>query len=199
MAAEKRLDLLGPLRKFTHGGILPQDSRAFSGRNSVPDLAVRDVVHHPGTRADGDALSDLQVITDAAATTDLSAVADFRAPRDSDLSADDAESSDDAVVSDLAQIVDLRAFPDPGGSEFPSIDARSRADLDVIGDLDVSEMRDLQQSISFRARAVAESVRAHDRVRMQHAVLTDPGTFVKHRARIDQRSEADGDVRLQGD
>ena len=199
MAAQKGLDLLGPLWKFTHGGILPQDSRPFSGRNAVPDLTVGDVVHHPGTSADGDAFSDLQVITDTAATTDLSAVADFRAACDADFSADHAHASDHAVVSDLAEIVDLRPAPDAGGSELPSIDAGSRADLDIIGDFDVSEMWNLHQSIAFRARSVPESVPADDRVRMQHAMLTHAGAFVQHGARVDQRAPAHDDVHLEGD
>ncbi len=98
-----------------------------------------------------------------------------RAAREPALRGDDRKIPHLAVVRDHDEIVDLHAPADPGDSRRGAIDRRQRADLDVVADLDRSDLRDLLHP-SLLIRRVPEAVRSdHDAVVQDHAVAQAGG------------------------
>ncbi len=81
---------------------------------------------------------------------------------DSNLADKNVMSADLAIVGDHHEIVDLGPDPDPRRAEGSAIDRRARADLDIVADLDVAQLR------NFDVRAVhhpiAEAVCANDTI-----------------------------------
>ena len=79
--------------------------------------------------------------------------------------------ADAAVVPDLHEIVDLRAGADARAARLRAVDARVRADLDVVFEHHVSDLRD-----SFRSaldERPAEAVAADDAAGVQHDAVAD--------------------------
>ena len=72
------------------------------------------------------------------------------------LAGEDVVPADSAVVPDHHQVVDLGPFADPRRAEGAAVDGRAGADLDVVGDFDVAELRNLV--VPAVAELVAEPV-----------------------------------------
>src|SRR5690606_40322012 len=89
------------------------------------------------------------------------------------LAADDHVAPDIAVVRDLHQVVDLGAVADDGGAQFPPVNARAGADLDIAPDAHRADVRNLHQRAPVRRGAIAEAVGADDRVGVNDRAIAD--------------------------
>src|SRR6185437_3262875 len=100
--------------------------------------------------------------------------------------------SDMAVVRDLYEIVDLGPLDDSRRSGLSTVDARVGADLDVVAELHVADLRDLAKRAVDED--VTESVASDDRSRLQHDALSRNATVEQHRAWMKERVFADDGV-----
>ena len=114
---------------------------------------------------------------------------------------DRAVFADAAVVTDLTEIVDLRSGADRRHAGLRAIDARFRADLDVVAEFDGPDLRNLvQRAVEKRP---AETVAADNRLRLQdhaiaeHAAVGHIGVRVQETRIAHARAGADHDARAQ--
>ena len=120
-----------------------------------------------GTRPDRD------VSGSAGLTGEIDVVTDDRAAGETDLSAEDAMLPNYAVVPDLDEVVDLRPLPYPGSAEGCPVYRRIGADLDVIADRDVADLRNLQLLSAFRQ--IAKSIGSDHGSGMDRDPIPDDG------------------------
>src|SRR5690606_13321802 len=93
-----------------------------------------------------------------------------RASRDPDLRADQAMFADDDVVGDLHKVVYFRALANHRAAETRAVEGAVGADLDVVLDDDISDLRDFL--VPALDKLVAETVRADDHAGVKtHPVL----------------------------
>ena len=85
--------------------------------------------------------------------------------------------AESAVVADHHQVVDLRPLADPRRPEGASVDRRAGADLDVVGDLDVTELRNLD--VPTVLEPVAEPVGPDHRLSVDDDAVAEDRTVVK--------------------
>src|SRR5581483_12332699 len=119
-------------------------------------------------------------------------IAELGRSRDADLRNDDAVLSDAHVVSDLHEVIDLRSLSDHRFAERSAIDARVRADLDVVFDAHDADLRNLAMTAAHLDES--EAIGADDHAAMQDASLADSGAVVNRHVRINERVVADLDV-----
>ena len=81
--------------------------------------------------------------------------------------------ADDAVVTDLAKIIDLGPFADNGVANSAAVDARARADLDVVVNDDAADLRDFR--VPLGAVQIAISVLPDIASGMDDDAVTDLG------------------------
>ena len=134
----------------------------WSRRDAQPRFAVRNVVHDPGLGADGDLIADFQVARNAHLSRQHAVISQLRAARHTHLRAKDAMSPNFDVVPHLDKIVDLRARADDRGSDGAAIHRRVCANLHVIAEDHVPDLRDfpLNAGIEYVAEAVGPDDRA---------------------------------------
>jgi len=114
-------------------------------RRAEPAFARGDVLHDAGLAADECAVADAFVVLDADLAAEHGTVADDGGAAEPDLAAEDCVGADLDVVPDLDEVVDLCAFADGGGGKLAPVDARARADLDVVADDDVAQVGDFDE------------------------------------------------------
>ena len=83
------------------------------------------------------------------------------------------------VVPDLDEIIDLRAFADHCRPKGTAINRHVRANLDIIPDDDIADLRNFQ--VASRLKHITKAIRAEDHPRM------DPHPVAQFRARIKDR------------
>ena len=153
------------------------------------------------------AFADVHVPGDADLSAHHHIVLDDGTAGDADLRGQQNAAADLDAVGDVDEIVDFRALADPRFADRRSIDRRVRADLDVVFDDDVGELRNLQM-LSVRIFREPEPVAAddgaveHDNaiaelhalanryVSMEDAVVADNRAGTDYRVRIDDRPGA---------
>src|SRR5439155_5233970 len=113
------------------------------GRRAEHALAGGHVLGHARLAADHGPVADVHVADDADLTGHHDVIARTTRARDAHLADEQVVPADLAVVAHLHEVVDLGAGPDARRLERPAVDRRAGADLDVVADLDVAELRDL--------------------------------------------------------
>ena len=93
------------------------------------------------------------------------------------------------VVRDLNEVINLRAFADDGRSEGAAIDCHVRADLHVVVDDDVADLRHL--AVFAFIEDVAEAVRADDCAGVDTHAVADDRTRIERDVVKDDRALAD--------
>ena len=131
------------------------------------------------------------------------------------LGRDDDASSDSDIVANLYQVVDLAPLADLSGTQRPSVDSCTGADLDIRFYQHVADLRklDLRRSV----QNVAETIAAHDHscvkhnsifqacFRIQHdsgmknALLSNDASLSNHHSRMEDRFLSDTCSSLHGD
>ena len=101
----------------------------------------------------------------------LDVVADDRRAREAGKRGDGAMLADSAVVPDLHEVVDLRAGADPRAAGLRAVDARVRADLHVVVEHHVADLRNSLERPS--TKRPAEAVAADHAARVQHDAVAD--------------------------
>src|SRR5262249_56337208 len=119
-------------------------------------LAVGDVRRDAGFGADDGAGADVDVVGDADLAGHHDVVAGRRGAGDADLAGENVVLADLAVVGHLDEVVDLGAAADARGLEGAAVHGGAGADLDVVADLDVAELRHLH--VLAVREAVAEAI-----------------------------------------
>ena len=109
-------------------------------RGSHPLLPFRDVVHDARLRGERDPVADAEVSSDAGLARNRHVRPDLRGTGDAHLCHDDRMIADVHVVGDLHEVVDLRALADDRRSERGPVDGRVGPDLDVVLDLDLTDL-----------------------------------------------------------
>lgn len=84
---------------------------------------------------------------------------------------DHAVASDPNVVGNLDEVVDLRAIPDDRVAAAAAIDRAVGADLDIVADDDIAELRHLQMTV--RACDESKAVLSNLRARMDDDPIAD--------------------------
>ena len=113
------------------------------GGVSEPLVAIGDVVHDPGLGGDDGAVADFEVAGEADLAGEGDVVAELGAAGDAGLGDDEAMLAEGDVMGDLDQVIDLGATPDDGGAERAPVDGHIGADLHVVHDDDLADLRDL--------------------------------------------------------
>ena len=124
-----------------------------------------------------------------------------RAARDTHLRGEKRTAPDAHAVRDLDEIVDLRPRADPGFADRRTIDRRIGADLHVVLDDDIADLRDLVVAavgVAGEAETVAADDRAvlHDDAVAEHARVPEWRRARGSRSRRRCRVTADDDVRV---
>ena len=96
-----------------------------------------------GLGADHGPVADVDVIDDADLAGHHDVIAGAARAGDAHLADEQVVLADLAVVADLHQVVDLGAGADARRLEGAAVDGGAGADLDVVADLDVAELRHL--------------------------------------------------------
>src|ERR1700722_7967034 len=107
-------------------------------RRAADDSALGNIAPHLAAAGDLGPRTDGEVTGETTLSADLNVVADRRRSGESGECRDGEMRTDAAVVSDLAEVVDLRSVADRRHAGLRAIDARVRADLDVVAEFDVA-------------------------------------------------------------
>ena len=187
--------LLEELRQLLqqHAHALPRPVR--DGRVARNDLLRLHVPAHAALRRHDRALLEPQVSGDPRLPAQRDVVLELGAARDADLRDDDAVAADAHVVADLHQVVDLGAVPDPGAVGGRAVHATVGADLDVVADHHVADLRDLVVAAGVEGEAEAVGPDHHpgvqDAPRADDALLADhdPGIEEARLAHLGPRAD----------
>ena len=183
---------LAHLREFREAGLHLQPLPMGHVGRAGDDLSRRDVLVNPGPGGRHDAVPDPDVADDPRLAADDDPLPQLRAARDADLGDDDGILPDHHVVGDLDEVVDLHPPLDPGPAEGAAVDGRICADLHVVVDLDVADLRDLPVFLSGKGET--EAVAADDDAGMENNPPADPAPPVDGDAGIEDGGLADGGI-----
>src|SRR5580704_244130 len=112
--------------------------RRISGnRRAVPDVSP-----DAGVARDRHARPDREMTAKTHLSRHLHAIADYRRACQSGQCGDDAMLADATVVADLHEVVDLRTAPDLSAADLRAVDAGVCADLHLVLEHDVADLRD---------------------------------------------------------
>ncbi len=180
-------------------------------------LAVGNVTHDAGLRGERRLVADFQMARHAHLAGQDAVVAELGAAGDADLPGEQAMVAERHVVGDLDEVVDLGAPADGRRAERPAVHGHVRAQLDIVANHDVADLRDL--AVDALVEHVAEAVRADDgagvdadpvpdlragverhvreqgHVVAEPAVGADPVVALQDGARADLRLQLDKQVR----
>src|SRR5207245_170642 len=150
------------------------------GRRRRPQhpLVWRHVFRHAGFGTDRDAVADVHVIGNADLASDHHVLAGAAGAGDAHLADEEIVSSDPAVVGDLHEVIDLRPFADTRGLECATVDGGAGADLDIVADLYMAELRHLDMPAVLEA--VTEAVCSEHCVRMHDDPIAENGAVIEH-------------------
>ena len=93
--------------------------------------------------------------------------------------------ANDHVVGDMDQVVDFRALADDGGAERAAVNGGIGADLDIVVDDDVAELKHFP--VAALVEHIAEAVRADDRAGVDGDAMAELRLPIQH----DIREQAD--------
>src|SRR5215218_5858082 len=113
---------------------------------------------------------------DADLPTQHHIVAQDGAPGDAHLRGEQRVSADEDTVRDLHEVIDLRTGADPRLPHRRTIDRRIRANLDVVFDDDIGDLRNLLVR-AVGSMGEAEPVAADDGAVLNHAPRADYDAF----------------------
>src|SRR5262245_17206957 len=131
-------------------------------RGAEVALAGRHVLGDAGLGADQHAVADADVVHDADLAGHHDVVAGAARPGDAHLADEQVVPADLTVVGHLHEVVDLGSLADAGRLEGAAVDGGAGADLDVVAQLNVAELRHLD--VPAVVEAVAEAVGPEDGV-----------------------------------
>src|ERR1039458_5561967 len=220
------LEAIPALTSMTLLRELPQQFRQFSQGDDLAlrlhgrlrgrakhDRARRQILGDTALRGHDGVGADLEVVGDAGLAGQRDVVANLHTARDTGLRDHDAVLANRHVVGDLHEVVDLGPAPDDRGIHRRAIDCHVRADLDVVLDDHVANLRDLQplRAILHITEAVAADHRAgvnadavadadvvvDGDIRVEQAIVAKPAAFTDDAMRFDDRAVADRDVIAQ--
>jgi UDP-N-acetylglucosamine acyltransferase len=137
---------------------------------------------HTAARAQHRALFNARLVADAYLPADDRVVLDNYSSREARLRGDDDVPADAAVVRDVNHVVELDAVSDLCNSQRRAVDARVRADLDIIADSDAPDLRELLVVVARERKT--EPVRADDASRVQHGAAADRDVVIDCDARM---------------
>src|SRR5262249_38395482 len=137
------LDIPSDFGQFLQGDEDAQLLALGHRRRAEGALARGNVLAHPRLGADYGAVADVDVVGDPHLAGGDDVIAGAAGAGDAHLADEEVVPADPAVVADLHKVVDLGAGADARGLEGAAVDGRAGADLDVIADLDVAELRHL--------------------------------------------------------
>src|SRR5258708_5566307 len=112
-------------------------------RRAEQERTRRNILRDARLRHDDGLVTNGQMAGKANLPGNRDVITDDRAASDAGKPADDAVFADDAVVTDLNEIIDLRPLPNPRRSEAGTVDGGVHANLDIIPNLDIAELRNL--------------------------------------------------------
>jgi hypothetical protein len=162
------------------------------GGVAEPFLAIGDVVHDTGLAADRGAMTDFDMTGEAGLAAESDVIADLSAAADTDLSDEDAMFAEGDVVADLDEVINFGAASDDGGSEGAAVDGGVGADLDIVLDLDLTDLRDF--SVDTVIEDVAEAIGADDGAGVDTDAFAHLSAWVEHDAGVELGVGADGAV-----
>jgi len=142
-----------------------------------PFLAVGDVMHDAGMTADGDLVADLYVARKGSVPGDDCVITNLHAPRNSALGDDDAVLANLNVMTNLNEVINLGAFADERGTECAAVNSYHRANLDIVANDDVANLRDF--AVLAFVHDVTESVRADDTARVDADAFANLGAGIE--------------------
>src|SRR5208283_2750685 len=108
------------------------------------------------------------MITEADLAANDGIVADLSASRNAGLCRDHDVISNATVVADMHQVVELRAHPDDGLLQRTPVDGAVGADLDIIANHKLPDLRELLIAAVHLVAHEAEAVGAEHRTRVHH-------------------------------
>src|SRR5260370_941432 len=176
-----RFDPIEQLAQPMNPSDLPLRLRQRHSWRAKP-CAARQVLRNAALRRDNRVVLDCKMANDPDLSGHHHFFSDAGAAGIAGLGGDDGMLSNNDVVRDLHEIVDLNALLDPGPTESSSINGCVCPDLDVVVDLNNSELRNFL-------------VTAFDEFEPK-AIRADHCTAVNNDARADSRSFANGYVRI---
>src|SRR6266571_5350027 len=163
LGLDERLELVDDFGEAVHRGLGAQQlavrARGIARHGALGGNVRDDARLHqqPG------AVPDRNVIRDAGLSRDDHIVLHLAAAGDAGLRHDETARADPHVMGDVDEIVDLRARSDHGVVHAAAVDARVRADLDVVPDEAAPHVRDLPVPPAGLAGDVAEPIAAQHR------------------------------------
>src|SRR5262249_44955058 len=105
-----------------------------------PPCPATGVLGYTALRTDRGVIADLDMPNDANLTANQDTLTDLDTAGNSGLRCDNGVLSDHDVVRNLHQIIDLDALLNPSPAKTRAVHRRVRADLDVVIDLDNSQL-----------------------------------------------------------
>ena len=130
------------VRQASHGLLLAETLAMGQGGNAAVNLRRRDVVGDAAGAGDHGAVADADVVADGRLAAQHDPAPSFTMPARPTWPVDNAVRADLHVVADLNEIVDLCPAANARGAELRAIDARTGADLDIVFDDDVADLRE---------------------------------------------------------
>src|SRR3989338_7825233 len=147
--------------------------------------------HHAGG-ADAAAVADGDVVHHAGLAAQHAVGADADAAGEPDLAGHDDVLADPVVVGDLDEVVDLRPTLDQRRADGRPVHAHVAADLHVVLDDDVADLRDLD--VASPAEDIADPAPADDRAAVDAHAAADDGLPVDDDVRAEEAPLADRHV-----
>src|SRR5216117_2455290 len=188
-------ELVHDLREAVHRRLGAQVLAPRARRVAEQRRARGHITDQPRLHEDARPAPDGEMIRDPYLTGDDHVVLHLAALRDAGLRHDEAARTDPHVVRDVDQVVDLCARSDHGIIHAAAVDARVRADLDVIPDEAAAHVRNLAVGFATPlARDVPEPVAAEHRARVHDHPLPERGARIQRDAGIQLRVVADRDA-----
>ena len=85
-------------------------------------------------------------------------------------------------MSDLDEVINLCPDADPRRTKRPPVDRRAGADLDIVTDFDVAQLRNFD--VFTALKPIAKTVRTDHTVRMDHDSVAENTIVVNHNVRV---------------
>src|SRR5206468_6658262 len=184
-------ELVHDFGESVHGRLRAEILAARSRRITEQRRVGRNVGDHSRLYEQPGATPDREVIRDARLSRDDHVVLHLAAPRNTGLRHDEAAGADPHVMGDVHEIVDLRARSDHGVVHTAAVDARVRADLDVVPDQAPADVRDLAVRLAALPGDVAEPIAPQHRAGVDDHALAQGRARVERDARVELRVLAD--------
>lgn len=147
-------------------------------RNAEDGFAVGDVAHDAGFGSDGGLAAEFEVARDAGLGGDDAIVGELCAAGKSNLAHDEAMVAYDHVMRDMDEVVDFGALADDCGAEGRAIDGGIGADLDVVANDDVADLKNF--AVAAFVENVAVAVGADDGSGVDDDAVADLATVINN-------------------